>query len=83
MKKETQKKKQIPQTLYLIGADTYNSSYGADINVFGIFDTEEQANKILEKKYNEYKKEGIEISPFVKQLILNKATEEYLGGYIE
>lgn len=82
MKKEMQKKLPL-QTLYLIGADTYNSSYGADINVFGIFDTEEQANKVLEKKYKEYKKEGIEISPFVKQLSLNKATEEYLGGYIE
>lgn len=78
MKKEMQKKQPL-QTLYLIGADTYNSSYGADINVFGIFDTEEQANKVLEKKYKEYKKEGIEISPFVKQLSLNKATEEYLG----
>lgn len=83
MKKETQKKKRPLQTLYLIGADTYNSSYGAEINVFGIFDTEEQANKVLEKKYNEYKKEDIEISLFVKQLILNKATEECLGGYIE
>lgn len=83
MKKEIQKKNQPSQTLYLIGADTYNSSYGAEINVFGIFDTEEQANKVLKKKYNEYKKEGIEISLFVKQLFLNKATEEYLGGYIE
>lgn len=82
MKKEIKKEQPI-QTLYLIGADTYNSSYGAEINVFGIFNTEEQATKVLEKKYNEYKKEGIEISPFVKQLILNKATEECLGGYIE
>lgn len=82
MKKEIKKEQPI-QTLYLIGADTYNSSYGTEINVFGIFNTEEQATKVLEKKYNEYKKEGIEISPFVKQLILNKATEECLGGYIE
>ena len=83
MKKEMQKKKQTPQTLYLIGADIYNSSYGAEINVFGIFDTEEKAEKTLEKKEKEYQDSGIEINSFIYSLVLNKTTDEYLGGYIE
>lgn len=81
--KKMKKKEQTIQTLYLIGADTYNSSYGAEINVFGIFDTEEKAKEALEKKEKKYQDSGIKINSFVYPLILNKATDEYLGGYIE
>ena len=65
--------------LYVVTADTYTDSYGAEITLFGVFDTEKESKqrvKSLECK-----------NPFFKfnvtQVKINRGIEEHLGGYYE
>ena len=63
--------------LYVISADTYDDSYGAQISIFGVFDEMHLHNALekLQKKYSYYFT--------VNEISLNKCKEIYLGGYFE
>lgn len=63
--------------LYVISANTYEDSWGAQISIFGVFDDEHvhSALEELEKKYNYFFE--------VNEINLNERNETYLGGYFE
>lgn len=64
--------------VYIITANTFLRAYGAEIEIFGAFDSLEKANAAkeeLESKY-EYKFK-------IDKLTLNELTQIYLGGYFE
>lgn len=64
--------------LYVISADTYENSYGAEISIFGVYsslDLAENAIKELSKK-NDYLYK-------IDEIMLNEINEIYLGGYFE
>ena len=65
--------------LYVVTADTYTDSYGAEITLFGVFDTEKQAKQRVEHM--------IRKNPFFKfnitKIKMNRGIEEHLGGYYE
>ena len=62
--------------VYILTADTHDGSYGSEIELFGVFSTEEKAHK----KANEKKLAGYDISPMT---IDENEEPSYLGGYIE
>ncbi len=62
--------------VYVLTADTYDDSYGVDIELFGVFSTEEKARK----KANEMKLSCYDISPVN---IDENEKPIALGGYIE
>ena len=62
--------------LYILTADTYYGNWGSEIEFFGVFSTEEKA----EKQASEKKLDCYDISPVN---IDEKETRMYLGGYIE
>lgn len=64
--------------VYIITANTYPCSYGAEIEIFGVFDSLEKVNAAkteLEKKHQYYFS--------ISELPLNELTQIYLGGYFE
>ena len=63
--------------LYVISANTYESSWGAQISIFGVFDEAHVYGALeeLEKEYD-YFFEAHEVN-------LNERDETYLGGYFE
>ena len=62
--------------VYVLTADTYEDNYGVDIELFGVFSTEEKARK----KANEKKLACYDISP----VNIDENEEPIaLGGYIE
>lgn len=63
--------------LYVISANTYEDSWGAQISIFGVYDEEHvhSALEELEKEYD-YFFETNEVN-------LNERDETYLGGYFE
>lgn len=63
--------------LYVISANTYEGSWGAEINIFGVYDEEhvQRAFEELEEKYNYFFK--------VDEINLNERSKTYLGGYFE
>lgn len=63
--------------LHLVYADTYGSTYGAEIEVFGIADNKEDLKKICAA----VQKEGHRIQ--TKEIKPNEFCKEYLGGYYE
>lgn len=63
--------------LYVVYANTYNDCWGAEIEIFGIADNEEDMNKI----FNMVQKE--KYCPQVEELTLNQYCRKYLGGYYE
>ena len=64
--------------LYIITANTYLGGWGAEISVFGVFDSLKLAQDEIEKlkKKNNYKYQ-------ITKMKLNKTKKIYLGGYIE
>lgn len=64
--------------LYVVTADTYEDYWGAEITLFGVFDTEEKAIKRME----ELKKEK-HFTFVVTKTKLNESVDMYLGGYYE
>ena len=69
----------LNKILSIIYADTYNSSWGSTIEVFGIgiADNEEDTKKIC----NSVGKEGYYAQ--VETVTLNEYCRRYLGGYYE
>ena len=62
--------------VYVLTADTYNGGWGTEIELFGVFSTEEKA----QKQADEMKLDCYDISP----VTIDKNEEPaYLGGYIE
>lgn len=64
--------------VYVVTADTYEDSYGAEITLFGVFDTEEKAKQRVENLARKNK-----FAFRITEVNLNKGVEEYLGGYYE
>ena len=64
--------------LYVVTANTYEDSYGSEITLFGVFDTEEKAKQRVENlaRKNEFAFRITEVK-------MNKGVNEYLGGYYE
>ena len=64
--------------LYVVTADTYEDSYGAEITLFGVFDTEKKAIECVEelKKKNRF-------VYMITRTQINQSIEMYLGGYYE
>ena len=70
--------------VYIVAEDTYTQSYGAEIELFGVYTTKEQA----EKRYNEIKTGNEENYIYdaeygVYEIELDKDCRIYLGGYAE
>ena len=63
--------------LYVISANTYESSWGAQISIFGVFD-EEHVHDALEELQKEY-----DYFFETHEVNLNERDETYLGGYFE
>jgi hypothetical protein len=63
--------------LYVVTADTYRESWGADIELLRVTDNEDDARDSV--KYAKSKK----WYPNVETIELNKPTRRYLGGYCE
>ena len=63
--------------LYVISADTYEDSWGAQISIFGVYDEEHvhSALEELKKKHDYFFK--------VDEINLNERSKTYLGGYFE
>lgn len=62
--------------VYVLTADTYRESWGCDIELFGVFTTEEKANK----RASELKLDCPDIS--IMNIDENEEPSQ-LGGYIE
>lgn len=65
--------------LYVVSADTYESSYGCDISIFGIYDSQEHAENAIK----ELEKKNDHIRYSTDEMTLNETQEVYLGGYYE
>ena len=70
--------------VYVVAEDTYEESYGAEIELFGVYTTKEQA----EKRYNEIKTGNEENYTYdseygVYEIELDKDCRIFLGGYAE
>ena len=67
----------MDKILYVVYADTYEDSWGATIEIFGVADNENDLKKICET----VKKNGY--SAKVEEITLNKYCNRCLGGYYE
>lgn len=82
---------------YLVYGDTYFEGYGAEITVFGIFDTLDQAKKAKKEKEEEYFKKELK-NPYslieskddkkmvefnIHEIEVNEIMDFDLGGYCE
>lgn len=67
----------MDKILYVVYADTYEDSWGATIEIFGVADNENDLKKIC----GTVKKNGY--SANVEEVTLNKYCNRYLGGYFE
>ena len=62
--------------VYVLTADTYNKPYGSNIELFGVFSTEEKAKKQASKMKLKYY--------YIIPVDIDENEEpSYLGGYIE
>ena len=64
--------------VYIITANTFLRAYGAEIEIFGTFDSLEKANVAKEELESKY-----EYRFKISELPLNELTQIYLGGYYE
>lgn len=80
--------------LYLVYGDTWFSGYGANINIFGVFDTLEKAELVkvqTEEKYFKEDQESIfseldnrsEVEFHIEEIETNAIIDKNLGGYTE
>lgn len=63
--------------LYVITANTYDSGWGAEITLFGIYSDRAKAETRQREVLNKYGQADMEY------IDLNVDCEKYLGGYIE
>lgn len=61
--------------VYTLHADVYEECYGTDIRLFGVFDSEELAEKRA-------KELGL-VAYAVTEVKINDPVEEYIGSYME
>lgn len=83
----------MSKKFYLVCGDTYFESYGSNINIFGIFDSKELADKAKIQKENDYFKnekrqkhtwvEREDVHFEVIEMEINKIIDCTIGGYIE
>lgn len=83
----------MSKKVYLVCGDTYFGPYGSNINIFGIFNSKELADKAKTQKENDYfKNEKRQKHTWVKredvhfeviEMEINKMTDYIIGGYIE
>lgn len=80
--------------LYLVYGDTWFGEYGANINIFGVFDTLEKAELVKVQTEEKYFKEGqeskfseldsrSEVEFYIEEIETNAIIDKYLGGYVE
>ena len=63
--------------IYIVTADTYQDSYGAEISLFLVTDQKQKADeKLVELNAKGY-------YPKIRTVNLDEDTDIYLGGYIE
>ena len=67
----------MSKILYVVYADTYDDSWGIEVQLFGVADNENDMRAICEA----VKKQGY--SARVEKVFLNQYCEEFLGGYYE
>lgn len=65
--------------LYILWADTHEDSYGTDISLFAVCESEEK----LEEAVNTLREKGLKYHYSSEKMELNKIKEIYLGGYTE
>lgn len=70
--------KERSSNLYIISADTYSDSCGAEIYVFGVFDSIKLATAEAEKLF---KKNGYVCT--INEIKVNTPSKIFLGGYYE
>lgn len=63
--------------LYAVTANTYDGGYGAEIALFGIYNSRAKAETRKREVLNKYGHANLEC------INLNADCEKYLGGYIE
>lgn len=63
--------------VYVVTADTYQGSWGTDVNLFLVTESKEDA----ETECVRLREQGY--FPEITEVTLNEATRKYLGGYIE
>lgn len=80
--------------VYVVYGNTYFYGYGEYINLFGVFDTLDAAEKAFDKTRQSYFEEELEdphtnvekiedIDFQIKKVKLNEIIDERLGGYAE
>ena len=77
--------------VWLVTADLYEMSYGAEIYVLGIFSTKEKAEGCVKNSFSFCKITEIEVDETYYEMKENKRGKmkidctkaEYLGGYVE
>lgn len=80
--------------LYLVYGDTLFSGYGANINIFGVFDTLEKAELVKVQTEEKYFKEDqesrfseldnrSEVEFHIEEIETNAIIDKNLGGYEE
>lgn len=68
--------------LYIVAFDDYIGDYGANISLYGIYDTKEKAIKRLEELFEKMFVPE-DYNDAIKEIELNQNTYVDLGGYIE
>ena len=80
--------------LYLVYGDTWFGGYGANINIFGVFDTLEKAELVKVQTEEKYIKEDqesrfseldnrSEVEFHIEEIEINAIIDKNLGGYEE
>lgn len=71
-------------TLYLVYGDIYPNDNLCSIRIFGVFKTEDDAEKIAEEKRNEYfgEDQSVRFQIQVQPMTVGKITNVYLGDYL-
>lgn len=63
---------------YVVWADTYNASWGCEVSLFGVYDSEEKAKEAIGELNNERN-----LAYIIEELTINERKEVYLAGYYE
>lgn len=64
--------------VFVVYADTYDDLWGCQISLFGIYDSYERAEAIVEELIKENR-----LYYQIEELTMNECKETYLGGYYE
>lgn len=71
------KKQEEDRAVYVIFADTHESGCGAEIEILGVADNQEDMDKIVARAQEEH------LEPQTEVIRLNKYSRTYIGGYYE